>query len=37
MCKEDFGFRANDNFIARNEAIEKGFAWWSVHSKELNH
>ena len=36
LCKEDFGFHANDNFIARNEAIEKGFAWWSLHSKELN-
>ena len=36
LSKEDFGFRANDNFIARNEAIEKGFAWWSLHSKELN-
>ena len=36
MCKEDFGFHSNDNFIARNEAIEKGFTWWTLNSKELN-
>ena len=37
MTKQDFGFHSHDNAIARNEAVEKGFTWWTANSKELNH
>jgi HEAT repeat protein len=37
MTKQDFGFHSHDNAITRNEAVEKGFTWWTANSKELNH
>jgi HEAT repeat protein len=35
MTKQDFGFSSRANPLARGEAIEKGFAWWTANSKEL--
>ncbi len=37
MTKQDFGFNSHANPLARNEAIEKGFVWWTANSKELDH
>jgi HEAT repeat protein len=35
MTMQDFGFNARANTLARQEAIEKGFAWWTANAKEL--
>lgn len=35
MTMQDFGFNARANPLARHEAIEKGFAWWTANAKEL--
>ena len=37
MTKQDFGFSSRANPLARNEAIEKGFVWWTANAKELDH
>lgn len=37
MTKQDFGFSSRANPLARAEAIEKGFIWWTANSKELDH
>jgi HEAT repeat protein len=36
MTKQDFGFDARSSPLARAEAIEKGFKWWTENSKDLN-
>jgi hypothetical protein len=35
MTMQDFGFSSRANPLARTEAIEKGFAWWTANAKEL--
>lgn len=35
MTKQDFGFNSRANPLARTEAVEKGFAWWTANSKDL--
>lgn len=37
MTMQDFGFSSRANLLARTEAIEKGFVWWTANSKELGH
>ncbi len=37
MTKQDFGFSSRANPLARAEAIEKGFIWWTANAKELGH
>ncbi|MBA3697581.1 MAG: HEAT repeat domain-containing protein [Planctomycetes bacterium] len=37
MTMQDFGFSSRANPLARTEAIEKGFAWWTANAKDLNH
>jgi HEAT repeat protein len=36
MTMQDFGFNSRSNPLARHEAIEKGFAWWTANSKDLD-
>jgi hypothetical protein len=36
MTMEDFGFSSRANPLARFEAVEKGFAWWNEHAKDLD-
>lgn len=36
MTTQDFGFSSRANPLARTEAIEKGFAWWTANAKDLN-
>lgn len=36
MTMQDFGFSSRANPLARTEAIEKGFAWWTANAKDLN-
>ncbi len=36
MTQQDFGFSSRANPLARQEAIEKGFAWWNQNAKDLN-
>lgn len=35
MTMQDFGFSSRSNPLARTEAIEKGFVWWTANAKEL--
>jgi HEAT repeat protein len=37
MTMQDFGFSSRANPLARSEAIEKGFVWWTANAKDLNH
>ena len=34
MTGQDFGFRSTDNPLRRREAVDRGFAWWTAHSKD---
>lgn len=36
MTMQDFGFSSRANPLARTEAVEKGFAWWTANAKDLN-
>lgn len=36
LSGQDFGFDSHANPLARTAAIEKGFKWWTEHSKDLN-
>lgn len=35
MTMQDFGFSSRADPLARAEAIEKGFAWWTANAKDL--
>jgi hypothetical protein len=36
MTNEDFGFSSRATLLARTEAINKGFTWWSKNAKDLD-
>jgi HEAT repeat protein len=36
MCKTDFGFDPRADLLSREQAIEKGFQWWTAHAQDLN-
>ncbi len=36
MTKADFGFDPRADALSRDQAIEKGFQWWTAHAQDLN-
>ena len=35
LTGQDFGFKAGDTQLRRQEAIDRGFSWWTAHASEL--
>jgi len=35
LSGEDFGFHPHANVLERQEAVRKGFAWWTEHAEEI--
>jgi hypothetical protein len=37
LSGQDFGFDWRANEMARKEAVERGFKWWTDHAPDLGH